>query len=132
VVFPGGRRRKGKNKKLPSRIKSQCPRVSPPMGTNPLLPIIPYGIRSPTLTNPLRDPLPYGIYSLAATNPALSNSKNNAFIQYLSCTLAISTYVYMYIPPSRQGSGRCGSATLPASGGELEVFYALITCYKYR
>ena len=22
-----------------------------------------------------------------------------------------------------QGSGRCGSATLPATGGELEVFY---------
>ena len=31
-----------------------------------------------------------------------------------------------------QGSGRCGSATLPASGGEFEVFYALITCFKYR
>lgn len=31
-----------------------------------------------------------------------------------------------------QGSGRCGSATLPASGGELEVFYALIAFCKYR
>ena len=31
-----------------------------------------------------------------------------------------------------QESGRCGSATFPASGGELEVFYALITYCKYR
>jgi len=49
-----------------------------------------------------------------------------------------SLYYYFtakhFLPPTpqKQGSGRCGSATLPASGGELEVFYALITCYKYR
>jgi len=34
--------------------------------------------------------------------------------------------------PRKQGSGRCGSVTLPASGGELEVFSALITCCKYQ
>jgi len=40
-----------------------------PMGTNPLLPIIPYGIRYPTGSDTLLQQIPYGIHSPTGSTP---------------------------------------------------------------
>lgn len=65
----------------------------------------------------------HGSVDSATQEAAAMHYRHNATPERANPLPIHSTFSTIPEVPLQQGSGRCGPAILPASGGELEVFY---------